>query len=381
MSASGKGRWAAVSREAHKLVVPLGAYAASRVVTFLALGLAAFVTRRSLRSVITVWDGRWYERIALGGYPTSVPHGDFDAGTGWRAQSEVAFFPLYPMVVRGADRILPGSAVLAGVVVALVFGALATVLVWMLARHLSDQESADRTAVLFAFFPGAFVFSLLYSEPLMLALAAACLLALLDRRWLAAGAFGAAATAARPNAIALAAACAWAAVAAIRERREWRALVAPVLAPLGMAGFFAFLWWRTGEPFVWFRVERQGWGERMDFGRGNLEASLAFLRDPFGDANRLVVGLGVIVVAVSVVFLVRARFPAVLNVYTAAGVFLVLASQLNARPRFLLTSFPLVMALGRGIKGRSFPPVVAASAASLVMLTVFYALRRASYYP
>src|SRR5438128_829027 len=86
------------------------------------------------------------------------------------------------------------------------------------------RRGAGRPVALFCFFPGAMVLSLAYSEALMLALAIGCLLALLKERWVTAGVLGAFATATRPNAVALVAACAWAAGTAIWRRRQWRAL-------------------------------------------------------------------------------------------------------------------------------------------------------------
>ena len=43
------------------------------------------------------WDAGWYHRIADEGYPGELP---VDAG-GYVQQSAWAFFPLYPMLVRG----------------------------------------------------------------------------------------------------------------------------------------------------------------------------------------------------------------------------------------------------------------------------------------
>ncbi|HYH49259.1 MAG TPA: hypothetical protein VEG38_06900, partial [Acidimicrobiia bacterium] len=164
------------------LAVPLLAYLASRVIMTFAIGLATVAGRHSLHYVVTVWDGRWYEKIALHGYPHAVPQGDFYAGTGSNAQSAVAFFPLYPLLMRALDRILPGGADVAGVVLSLLLGALATVLVWFVAEKVAGRRVADRAAVLFAFSPGAFVLSLVYAEGLLIVLSAGCMLALLDRR-------------------------------------------------------------------------------------------------------------------------------------------------------------------------------------------------------
>ena len=134
---------------ARPLAVPLLAYGASRLITTFAVGLAAMASKQSFQRVLTVWDGRWYVRIALHGYPHSVPQGDFYAGTGRQVQSSVAFFPLYSLLMKGLDRLLPGGPDVAGVVLALIFGAVATVLVWLVADKLAGRRVADRAAVLF----------------------------------------------------------------------------------------------------------------------------------------------------------------------------------------------------------------------------------------
>jgi len=367
---------------ARPLAAPLLAYAASRVLTTCAVLLAASASHQSVHRVFTVWDGRWYEKIALHGYPTNVPQGDFYLHTGRQVQSAVAFFPLYPLLVRVLDKVLPGDAAVAGIVLSLLIGAAATVLVWIVADKVAGRRVADRAAILFAFSPGAFVLSLVYAEGLLVLLSAGALLALLERRWLLAGVLAALASATRPNATAVALACAWAAGVAIWQRREWRALVAPVLAPVGMLAFFVFLWWHSGEAFMWFRVESQGWGERIDLGWYNLSIVGHVITDPLHNPNNIVLVVSMVSAIVLMVVLVRAKLPAVFNVYAISGLCLVLASHINARPRFIFVAFPIVIALAKVIRRQTAFMVLAATfAATTVMLTVFYGLHRLNYYP
>jgi hypothetical protein len=365
------------------LATPMLAYAGSRLITAVAVGLAAMASHQSYQRILTVWDGRWYERIALHGYPHAVPQGDFYHHTGRQVQSAIAFFPLYPLLVRGLDKVFPGGADVAGAVLSLLIGALATVLVWVVAEKVTDRKVADRAAVLFAFSPGAFVLTLVYAEGLLVLLSAACLLALLERRWVLAGVLAALAGATRPNATAVMLACAWAAGVAVWKHREWRAAAAPALAPLGMLGFFAFLWWHTGEPLIWFRVESQGWGEGIDFGRTNLGVFADVFTRPLHNPNMLVLAASMITAAVFMVILVRAKLPAILNIYALAGLGLVLISHINARPRFIFVAFPLVIALAKTTTRRQSAYVVltAVFAACTVMLTVFYGLHKLNYYP
>ena len=145
-------------------------------------------------------------------------------------------------------------------------GLIAVVLIGLIGQRLYGERVGRRTATLVALFPGSFVLSFAYSEALMIALAAACLLLLLDREWMAAGLFAALATATRPNGLALVVACGVAALFAIRDDRDWRSLSSVLLAPLGFITFQVWLGQHTGETGVWFRVQREAWGEGASFG-------------------------------------------------------------------------------------------------------------------
>ena len=133
-----------------------------------------------------------------------------------------------------------------------------------------------------------------------------------------AGLAAAVATASRPNAIAICAACAVAAWIAWRRHRDWRAWIAPALSPLGAVAFQLFLWARTGEPGVWFRVQDEAWSEGVSFGWTALRRTYDAVASPFGSATNVVTR------AVRAghrgrrsVALVKARLPAPIVAYTA----------------------------------------------------------------
>lgn len=338
-----------------------GVYLASRAVVFAALWAASrLMPTVGLASTVTAWDGGWYLQTAEYGYPSAVPTVD-----GHVAQSNIAFFPLYPLCVRAVHAVLGVSYRAAGLLVAGIAGLIAVVLLRFLLERLWGTDAAERGVVLFCFFPGALVLSLTYSEPLMLALAIGALLALLSRRWLLAGVLAALATATRPNAVVLVAVCAWASFVAIRSRRDWRSLVAPILAPLGFLAYQAYLWARTGRVDAWFQTQEGGWGERLSVG-ATWDKLTDFLGSPMVDVNITIAMAGTLVVVVTFVLLVRARPPAPVVVYTAGIVLLALLSQtLGARPRFVLTAFPLVAVLGRCLRGNAFSVAVACSATLL----------------
>ena len=324
------------------------AYVISRAMVLAAAGAVAAAqqprpanAKGPILDVLTSWDGLWYFEVVRHGYPTSVP----SPITYFDPEARAAFFPLYPILVRAADRVLPGGDVMAGLFINLVLGALAVLLVGVIARRLFDAQVAGRSMVLMALFPGSFVLSFSYSEALMLVLVAAALLLLLERRWLLAGLVSALATASRPNAIAIVAACAVAAWLAWRRERDWRAWVAPLLAPIGFVAFQLYLWVHTGELTVWARVQQDAWNEGASFGWTAIRRTAEAFTSPFDSATNIITMLCVVATIIGIYALFKAKLPAPLVAYTLVVIALMLLpATVTARPRFLYTAFPILIA-------------------------------------
>jgi hypothetical protein len=322
--------------------------------------------------VLTSWDGNWYFELIRHGYPRSVPHPiDY-----FQPEARAAFFPLYPLLVRGVNRVLPGSDVSSALFVNLLLGAVVVVLVGLIARRLAGSKVAARAMVLTCVFPGSFVLSFAYSEALMLALAAGCLLALLDRRWLLAGVLAALASATRPNALALAVACLVAAIIAWRADRDRKAFIAPALAPIGFIVFQWYVGHHAGERGVWFRVQREAWGERASFGGTVLRGTFRFLLHPFHSAPNAITALCFVATIIGLVLMSKAKLPAPINAYTITIVVLMLSTAtVTARPRFLFTAFPFLIATAkvwREDEHEWWAIVLAVCAAGLVTVTGLY---------
>jgi hypothetical protein len=349
----------------------LGWYAASRVAVAVAV-LGAWTLRPQLtaEALLRRLDASWYFGVARDGYAAQAATPEAVAAD--PAVLRGAFFPLWPLLLRVTRP--PGvSLEVSATVVATVVGFAVVVGTWVLVARLADRSAADRAALLVAVFPGSFVLSMAYAEGVMLALATACLLALVERRWWLAGLAAALATAARPNAIALVPACLWAAAVAVHHRREWRALVAPALAPLGVLAFHGFLWARTGRPDAWDLIQRNGWDERVDLGARNLDRLAGLVRWDDPDPGTVLLGAGLAAALVGAWALWRWRPPGALVVYAAAVVGLALVARtLGPRPRFVFTALPLVWALGVWLRGEWFRVTVIASTAGLATLAAMY---------
>ena len=301
----------------------------------------------NITEVLTSWDGKWYFAIVRDSYPSHIP-----AHVTWDDyQARTAFFPVYPNLVRLLDKVLPGGDVFAGLLLNFVFGAIAVYLVGALARALFDERVGYRAMLLMAFFPGSFVLTFTYSEATLLVFAAACLLCLQRRQWWLAGALAAVGAATRPNGIALIAACAVAALLAIRERREWRSLVAPALAPIGFIAFHLFLWRRTGEKLAWFRTQSDAWHEGTSFGLTALKNTAQAFTRPLASPTDIITAVSFLATLLLVYMAYKKRLPWPLVTYSAVVLVLMLApSTVTARPRFLYTAFPLLISAAAWIR-------------------------------
>lgn len=344
----------------------LSAFLASRAATLIAAGGIALSTGSSLSRVLARWDGGWYVSVALYGYPSAVPSGHGDA-----AQSSLAFFPGYPLLIRALSMASGLSPPIAGIAISLAAGSAAVLAIHALAARLADDGTADRVAVLFAFLPAAFVLSMVYADALFLFLAAWCLLALLDERWAVAGVVAAVAGLVRPTGIALVVACAWAAASAMRRGGSVRVLVAPLVAPAGCLAFLGYLWAHTGHALAFFEVQSRGWDNRLDLGASNLRAVLRHLSQ--GRVTFFVALLGLVAgtTALGLWLLIRWRAPGAITAYVvvAAGLALMGSNPLSV-PRFLLAAFPILIPVARWLTPRATAVVVGAS--GTLMATLFF---------
>jgi 4-amino-4-deoxy-L-arabinose transferase-like glycosyltransferase len=330
-----------------------------------------------LVEVLSNWDGHWYMEVARNGYP----HHIMPNVTYFVSDARAAFFPLYPRVVHLFDTVVPGGPVSIALFLNVVLGAAFVLLSGLIARRLFDVKTAQKAMILVAFFPGSFVLSWAYSEAMLLTLAALCFLALHRHMWLLAGILAAFGTAARPNGLALVAACAVAALIAIKQDREWKALIAPLLAPLGFIGFMVFLRHHTGEDLAWFRVQREAWKEGTSFGATAVTRTFDFFVNPTSSPTSLLTAASMLALIVGIVAVWKYRIPYMYIAYSAVIIALMLLpATVTARPRFLFTAFPLLFPVARMLRDddeKWWPIVVIVMATGLVAVTGMYGVRAA----
>lgn len=324
---------------------PTGIYLVSRLGTLAVVAALAYTQRRSVGSLLSYWDGKWYLLAAQHGYPSTIP-----PGHGNSAQSTLGFFPLLPLLIRAVAVITRLPIEGAGLLVTFLAGLAAAVVAWHLLRDLTGPESADRGTALIFFSPGAFVLSMVYGEGLLITFSAGCLIALRQRKWWVAGVLAALASATDPLGIAAAAPCVIAAFLAVIERRQWQSLVAPALAPLGVVAFFAYLWAHDGTPLAWFIAQRRGW-QAGHLGTGIYDAFSYLPGHGFSNVNNDVKAASVLVVLTMLVILLlrrsAMRAPVTVVAYVLAVLVLAALSPIVAlSPRVALRAFPLLGLVG-----------------------------------
>jgi hypothetical protein len=199
------------------------------------------------------YDAGWYHGIASGGY-AHVEGG----------RSNLAFFPLYPMLMGLGGRLLGGAQAdfyFAGVAISWVAFALAVPATYRLARLDMPPDRALWAALYLAVLPAAYFFGVVYSESLFLLSLVTAVLALRQGRWWVAAVAGAAMTATRVNGVMFVPALLWIAwtstTAGSRDRRA--AVVAAASSLAGIAAYCAYTYWLSGDPLAWYS-SIQRWG-------------------------------------------------------------------------------------------------------------------------
>jgi hypothetical protein len=352
----------------HDLAAPFLIYAVSRLVVVIAGQISLWVNRGLSWDTFfsQQWDAGWYMKVVHEGYPRHIPPGGIPA-----SQTTLAFFPGYPALIRAGHWLtrLPDAWV--GLIIAMVGGAVAAALLWLLAAHVTDRTTATRAVALFCFAPSAFVFSLTYSEGLFLAASVACIYALVRRRWTIAGLAAAVASASRPPGVLLAAACTFAALVELRRTRDWRALAAPLLAPAGAAAYAVYLKVHTGSVRSYQQTLADGWGQRLDFGKATYHRLGPTLHAPWDHPLFFLNFVTIVVVAVAIGLLLYYRLPYVLPV-TVVALFIpaLVSSSPLSTPRYAMAAFPIFVALARAARGVVFALVLLLSASLMVGLTI-----------
>lgn len=255
--------WHRVARSSHPYREIVGWWLLSRLVVVVGAAILSAIGTRIgyfgssvLENPLTVlasWDGGWYAMVARHGY-LLIPG----------RQSDPAFFPLYPVLLRAGDTVDVGARH-SGVLLSNLALPFALCTLYALGKRVVAEPIAHRAAVYAAVFPMGFVFSMAYPQSLaLLAIAGAALLAY-EERFLAAALVAAAATLLRPEGLLVALPI------AVVVARRWKSLdsatkgrgvAAALAAPVALASYPLYLGWALHDVNAWSQAE-SAWGRRL----------------------------------------------------------------------------------------------------------------------
>jgi len=263
-----------------RLVVFFGAYLAEIALPSLSGdGFWHAVPDNIFLDVWARWDSGFYIKIIEEGYLFVVGQ-----------QSNVAFFPLYPLLVAAVDSFTE-NVVLAGIVVSHLSLLIALIFLYRLTYlEFGDHGTAQRSVFYIAAFPTAFFFSAVYTESTFLLFAVATLYFARRRLWAWAALMGLLTSITRIVGVVLWGVVmlewmrvqGWTLSSMFRPqawrnlfqglRRDWISPVIISIIPLGLLSHMLFLYRTFQDPFA-FKTVQSAWG------RQNLGPVAIVLRD------------------------------------------------------------------------------------------------------
>lgn len=328
------------------LGVPLVIYAVSRLGQILVL---SWMSSTPVVDQLVRWDGGWYLSVAEQFYPDGVYRHN-----GHQGFEGFAFFPTYPLLVRGVHEVTRLDYASAALVASWLAAAVAAAVVYALGTRLYDARVGAALCALFCAQPMSLVLSMAYSEGLFVALAAGALLAAYRRAWLTASSLAFLCGLTRPTGVAVGVAVALAAGLELRRggRPRWRPVLAAGFALSGVPAYLIFVALRRGSWHAWFDIQSAGWGSTFDFGAAIGRFVLNSLQSGDGWVE-LSVSLLLVAAVVCGVLTVTMRLWPPLVAYGLLALVLVLGQSgfYHSKPRLLVPVFvllvPAAVALGR----------------------------------
>ena len=355
----------------------------TRVAYAILAGIAQYVllTRKTPGvTFFNVWqrfDTNWYIGIATGGY---------------YFPQQIAFFPLYPALIRLVSFVTGGNALYAALIVANLGVLTALIAIGGLAAWESrDQRAAPWAMLALLIYPFSFYLTAAYTEGVFLTFSILCLLFARQERWGMAAVMALLAGATRPTGVALIAPLAWewlrqqgllepeqwrgllgvgrAQVArswlgslAHAVRRGWVGLLAIAAVPAFVAALGVFAGLRFKHPLLIVNVRRDYWGlVSAPVWRTIPREIVHLFRAPLGSDPQIIMVMDVLCLALAaggVIALIR-RMPVSYILYMVSLLYLCVAQPaavalqvLQGPGRYLVAAFPVFLGLGSLLERR-----------------------------
>jgi hypothetical protein len=367
-----KQMWEAVTTD--PLATPLSVFFGSRIALYvLVLFFVGFFPgepdeKPNFIEAFSQWDGAWYLSIATDGYQWP---GSSDV------QSNVVFFPLYPLLGRIAGWLV-ADAQWGLFIVSNVSLAFYLYFLYKLTCHDLDQPSASRAVLYAAIFPLSFIFSCLYSESTSFAFAIAAFYYARVGKWHLAIPLAILTTLTRLAGLAILVPLAY---EYLRQRGLEPQALLLALIPGGTASFALYMWMLTGSPLA-FASTQKAWFRSFAFPWQTLSMGLERVRWPIGHyvTAIAIVDFASIALFLGLTLLVFKYLPAAYWLYCVPILLLSLSTIIDPTkapptgsiPRFLMALFPCFMILGKMGRNRYLDQAIRATFTILLGIISIY---------
>jgi Gpi18-like mannosyltransferase len=300
------------------------------------------------------WDATIYIRIAQSGYHPPL---------------DLAFFPLYPLLITAIAHLL-GSWSYFAVGMLLSNGMLlgAMFIIYQLAKEMGGDQIACRTLLYLCIYPTAFFFFTAYNESLFILLTSATFLALCRQHWWLAGLLGFFGILTRSTGALIAVPFLyelW--LNRQRVTATWwsflSGLIPILLIPFGLLLYCIYCWKLTGDPIAFATVQLR-WSRQASWPWQGIWQNIfeLFWNQPFGSFNEVhvLLDLSATLAFIALVIAGRRLIRTSYTLWTGLLLFYYLLSPsiwqhdaLISNQRFVLEMFPAFITLA--ILGVHFP--------------------------
>ncbi len=305
--------------------------------------------------ILARWDSGFYINIVEEGY--MLVYGRI---------SNVAFFPLYPMLTSLVD-VLFNNPLLSGVIVSHISFLIALIYLFRLTTLLCDEDTAKRTIFYISVFPTSLFFSAVYTESLFLCVSVAAVYYAHKRNWELATIFTLLAGVTRITGLLVFGVVGlewmrshgWTLLTCYKKeawqnlwqgiKKDWYSLLFILLAPLGLLSHMAFLGDQFQDPMAF-------WSVQSAFNRHNLGFLGILMRDfvPILSQNfwtggiwwNVLLDTSAAIFALAAAPFVLRRFGEGFAIYILLSVLVPLSSGTGSMTRYILVLFPLFMLMG-----------------------------------
>jgi Gpi18-like mannosyltransferase len=196
------------------------------------------------------FDSAWYNEIIQGGYSYNP-----------EKQSNVAFFPLYPILVKAIASLTSLSVPIAGLLLSNLCLIFALIFVYKISNIYLNKRGSEKVLILMLVFPTSFFYSCFYTESLYLLTTSACFYFFLNKKYFWSGFFGFFASLTRVTGVIIFLAFAIELLWKYLNKKELpkRESLFLLLIPCGLIAYMVFLAWKFNEPLAFVKIQDM-WG-------------------------------------------------------------------------------------------------------------------------